>query len=170
MMTMRCTRKLLDLLGREPSEDPPASTTALGDWYANVVPTPAGDLIIFVNERSLLSVALPAEAKDTLIPSFVTRVYNLLLNLRVSIEVARLERDQLRPVTYAKTASRSVLGSMNDIALGYQVEAASALEAGRTPRVSEAELKMSRRFHSPLDHRLPVKVAKSILAEHYGDV
>ena len=170
MMTLRCTRRLLDLLGCPLDEDPPASTTALGDWYANVIPTAAGDLIFFVNERSLLSVALPAEAMETMIPAFVTRVYNLLRNLRVSTDIARRERDELLPVTYATTASRSVLGSMNDIALGYQVEAVSALEAGRTPRISEAELAMSRRLHSPLDRRLPVDVARSILAEHYGGV
>lgn len=170
MMTLRCTRKLLDLLGCPVIEDPPASTTALGDWYANVIPTAAGDLIMFVNERSLLSVALPAEAVDTLIPAFVARVYNLLRHLRVSTEVARRECDALLPVTYAKTASRSVLGSMNDIALGYQAKAVSALEAGRTPRISEAELAMSRRFHSPLDHRLPVDVARSMLTEHHGSV
>ena len=169
MLTIRCTRKLFDFLDREPAEDPPASTTALGDWYANIVPTPAGDLIIFVNERSLLTVALPAEAKDALISSFVTRVYNLLLNIGISMEVARLECDQIRPVTYAKTASRSVLGSMGDIAFGYQVEAGRALEEGRTPRILEAELRMSERPHSPLDQTFPDRTARSILAEHYGD-
>jgi len=170
MMTLRCTRKLLDLLGREAAEDPPASTTALGDWYANVIATPAGELIIFVSEHSLLTVALPVAAMDALIPSLVTRVYNLLLNLGVSLEVARLECDELRPVTYAKTASRSVLGSMNDIAWGYYVAAESAIDEGRTPRISEAELRMSERPHSPLDQTFPDEAARSILAERYGEI
>jgi len=170
MMTLRCTRTLLDLLDREPAEEPPASTTALGDWYANDITTPAGDLVLFVNELSLLSVALPLEAIGGLIPLFVTHVYNLLLNLDVSIEVARLECDQIRPVTFAKTASRTVLGCMNDIALGFYWEAASAIEAGLTPRLTAAELKMSDRILSPLEGRLPLEVARSLLAEQYGDI
>jgi hypothetical protein len=170
MMTLRCTRTLLDLLDREPAEEPPASTTALGDWYANDITTPAGDLIVFVNELSLLSVALPLEAIDGLIPLFVTHVYNLLLNLDISIEVTRLECARIRPVTYAKTASRTVLGCMGDIALGYYMEAETAIEAGVTPRLTEAELKMSRRILSPLEGRLPVEVARSLLAEEYGDI
>ena len=167
MITLRCTRKLLDLLDQVPKDDPPSPTAALGDWYANVIPTLAGDLIIFVNERTFLSVALPVEAIDGLVPRFVTRVYNLLLMIDVPQEVARLERDELRPVTFAKTASRSVLGVMKDVALGYDHAAARFLEDGEVPRIWEAELAMSRRIHSPTDYAFPFKVAKALLADHY---
>ena len=167
MITLRCTRKLLDLLDQVPKDDPPSPTAALGDWYANVIPTLAGDLIMFVNERTFLSVAMPVEAMEDLVPGFVTRVYNLLLMIDVPQDVARRERDELRPVTFAKTASRSVLGVMNDVALGYDHVAAGFLEAGEVPRIWEAELAMSRRIHSPTDHAFPFKVAKALLADHY---
>ena len=61
MITLRCTRKLLKLVGGVTVEDPPAPTSVLGNWYANVIPTVAGELIVFANERTLLSVALPIE-------------------------------------------------------------------------------------------------------------
>lgn len=168
MIALRCTRKLLDLLDQAPTEDPPSATTALGDWYANVIPTVAGDLIIFVNERTFLSVALPVKARDHLVWGFVTRVYNLLLMIGVPREIARLERAELRPVVFGKTASRSVLGTMNDIAFGYQRYAERFLETGGAPQVREAELEMSRRLHSTIDYAFPSDVAKSLLADHYG--
>jgi hypothetical protein len=66
MITLKCTRKLLKLLNVVPTEEPPSPTSALSDWYANVISTAAGELVVFVNERTLLSVALPTEMVDTL--------------------------------------------------------------------------------------------------------
>src|SRR6266849_7469921 len=37
MLTLRCTHKLLTRLKTKPSPTPPASTTKLGDWYANTL-------------------------------------------------------------------------------------------------------------------------------------
>ena len=66
MITLRCTRKLLKLLGGFTTEEHLAPTSSLGDWYANIIPTVAGELIVFVNEQTLLSVALPIEMIDAL--------------------------------------------------------------------------------------------------------
>ena len=79
MLTFRCTRKLLEYLDVDPIEDPSPSTGKLGDWYANLVPTYSGDLILFVNEESLITVAVPTVLADDLILTFRSRVRNLLL-------------------------------------------------------------------------------------------
>ena len=52
MITLRCTKKLLMYLEIDPIDEPSSSTGRLGDWYANLVPTYAGDLIMFVNEKN----------------------------------------------------------------------------------------------------------------------
>ena len=59
MITLRCTHKLRKHLEISPVAQTVPPTAALGDWYANLIPTVAGDLIIFVSEKSLLTVALP---------------------------------------------------------------------------------------------------------------
>jgi hypothetical protein len=57
MVVLRCTRKLLKALNVKPEEALARSTNLLGEWYANLVPTTAGDLVVFANARTLLSVA-----------------------------------------------------------------------------------------------------------------
>ena len=57
MVTLRLTHKLQTLLNIDLTEQLKPTTSKLGDWYANLVPTYSGDLIVFVNEKTLLSVA-----------------------------------------------------------------------------------------------------------------
>jgi len=47
-----------------------ASTTRLGDWYANLVYRPGGQVILFVNERSLLPVLVAASPARSLVTRF----------------------------------------------------------------------------------------------------
>jgi hypothetical protein len=167
MIALKCTRKLLKLLDVVPTEEPPSPTGALGDWYANVIPTAAGELVVFANERTLLSVALPVEMIDALVSAFAARVYNLLMLIDVAEGIALRESAELRQVKFAKTTSRSVLGSMNEISLHYQLTAER--DAASEPlRLSEVELQLSRTLHKPLDHVYPAKVARRLLAEHYN--
>ena len=167
MITLRCTRKLLRLVDRVPTEDPPAPTSALGDWYANVVSTVAGDLIVFANEQTLLSIALPVEMADVLITGFVARYFNLLMTMGIPEDIALLEHDEAQQVTFAKTASRQVLGSLTEIAHYYRLKAKRSLGHG-APSLSETELFLTRFVHRPLDGEYPADVSKRLLAEHYG--
>ena len=62
MFTLRCTRKLLQRV--VPAAAPVIgthSTTALGDWYANLLRVGCGQFVIAMNERSLLVVLMPAK-------------------------------------------------------------------------------------------------------------
>ena len=142
MVTLRCTRKLLKFLATTPVSEPIPPTGRLGDWYANFVPTDAGDLIVFVDEKSLVTVAIPAWEAENLVSQFRARVQNLLAMLGVSIESIRSEISHYQQVQFARTASRSVLGSMNDIAWNYQFMAQGGDENGSLS-LSDAEYELS---------------------------
>jgi hypothetical protein len=64
MLVLRCTQKLLKRIG-PPVVDPPASTTALGDWYAQPLAVGRQRYVLLVSEPrptpngSLLSGAAP---------------------------------------------------------------------------------------------------------------
>jgi hypothetical protein len=167
MVTLKCTRKLLRLLGGVTTGKPPPPTGALGDWYANDIPTAAGELIVFANERTLLSVALPIEMIDTLVSAFAARVYNLLMLIDVTEKIALREIAELRQVEFAKTTNRSVLGSLNEISYHYQL-IAERNAASESLRLSEVELQLSQTLHKPLDYVHPAEAARGLLAEHYG--
>ena len=169
MVTLRCTRKLYKFLEIIPVDAPEPPTGTLGNWYANLVPTYAGDLIVFVNERSLVTVAIPAWEAENLVSLFLARVKNLLRMIGVSQEIIDKEISHYDKVQFAKTASRSVLGSMNDIAWNYQVISEEAEYVTRLS-LSEAEFKLSQMPSGVLKYGLPSDVAKELLAGKHPDI
>ena len=116
MLALRCTAKLLKRLklDKEPLEDPGPSTTALGDWYANVIYMGRQPMVLAVSERSLLSLLMPARDLDQLPGRLIRTLLEKLKRMGVPETTIRQEVSKMDPVIYAKTASRSVLGSMND--------------------------------------------------------
>ena len=80
MVTLRLTHKLQKVLQIDLAEQLQPTTNRLGYWYANFVPTYSGDLIVFVNEKTLLSVAIPIWESDHLLSLFRLRVGNLLVS------------------------------------------------------------------------------------------
>jgi hypothetical protein len=163
MVTIRCTKKLLKYLGVDPIDEPSSSMGRLGDWYANLVSTYAGDLIMFVNEKTLITVAIPTFFTEELISTFRSRVLNLLLMLDVPIQQIEQEINHYHEVEYAKTASRSVLGSMNDIAFNYQYIAERGVDVGPLS-LSDAEYKLSNMPSISRDF-FPADAAKNLLKQ-----
>jgi hypothetical protein len=119
MITLRCTRKLLDRLGIPAAElkVSTAPTNALGDWYVNLLRFGREQVVMATSERSLLTVFLPArEVRHRLVPELLDAVREALRQLDVPDEIASREIAAMQPMAFGVTASRSVLASMNNFA------------------------------------------------------
>ena len=162
MITFRCTKKLRKYLNIVPIENTQPPSAALGDWYANLIPTFAGGLIIFVSEKSLLTVAIPSWESDHLVPLFRIRVANLLFMIGIPLKIIAREVGHLNQVQFSKTASRSILASMNDFAWHYQIMAEESVDEARLS-LSKAEYKMAQMPCGALDYQFPGDVAKELL-------
>ena len=162
MITLQLTRKLHKLLDIDLTEQLKPTTSKLGDWYANLVPTCAGDLIVFANERKLLSVAIPIWESSHLLLLFRLRVGNLLGMIGIQPKAIDDELRHYSQIQFGKTRSRSVLGSMNDFAFHYQVRAKEA-EKKVDLSLSNGEYKLSQMPCKPIDYRAPSDVAKELL-------
>lgn len=114
MLVLRCTRRLATRLGIKLEQTALESTTKLGDWYANVIETPA-ELVVCVNGVSRLAVVIPALDADEVLAQFRARLGGLLLELGVDDAAVHSEVDATEPVVFAPTNDRKVVGSMNDI-------------------------------------------------------
>ena len=167
MFRLRCTRKLLQRIKDEPFEGTVLTTTALGNWYANVIPMPFGELLLFVNERSLLTDAIPGEDVRYILPQLRQRVDNLLKQFNVPNRLVIAEIRNMENIQIAKTKSRSVLGSMNDIALNYQIMVEYD-ETDTIRNLGDLEQKLSSMPHKPLDYGFPVDIALKLLKDEYG--
>ena|SRR5215472_11160417 len=117
MLTIRCTRKLLEGLGAKARRDLMHPTSRLGDWYANVFPTARGTLVICVSERSLLPVFITA-ARDpnSFTGAFQEVVQFVLREIGVASKSVQDEMKESSQIAISATANRQVLGSLNDLA------------------------------------------------------
>lgn len=115
MVVIRCTGRLLKRLGVAPEPEPPASTTRLGDWYANLVNVGRKQFILAVSETTLLPVVMDAAGTSDEFPArLVAAVAKVLAAIGVDHPVLQAEVEAMATATFATTASRRVLGSMND--------------------------------------------------------
>jgi hypothetical protein len=162
MVTLCLTQKLQKLLQIDLAEQLQPTTSRLGDWYANFVPTYSGDLIIFVSEKTLLSVAIPIWESDRFLSLFRLRIENLLGMMGIQPTAIENELSHYDQIQFGKTRSRSVLGSMNDIAFQYQVIAEMA-ENKADLSLSKAEYQMSQMPCKPIGYRVPSDVVKELL-------
>ena len=156
MVTVRCTQKLLRRLPL--TADPPASTTVLGDWYANVLFSRPQQLLLCVSERTLLPIVLPAKELQTLVPRLSLAVGEVLLRLGVSPRLAEIEQDEMRTFTYGRTQNRRVLGSLND----FMFMLAHCLRARPEVSVIEHSLHLAQTPCKPIGHSSPDRVVPEL--------
>jgi len=113
-MVVRGTKKFLDRAGR-PDWSEMQSSCVLGDWYANVWFW-RSQVALFVSERTLLPVIVPLAPASAVIARFPVAFAEVAT--RIGVEPAAVDGETARMTTWtlATTASRSVLGVMNEFA------------------------------------------------------
>ena len=119
VFTLRCTKSLLTRLG-QPVQEPPEPTTILGDWYANTLNVGRQRLVLCTSERTLLTILVPARELIRLPDRLRDAVARMLSRLSVPSSLIDREMFEMRSNELGRTASRQILGSMND--LGYLAE------------------------------------------------
>jgi hypothetical protein len=160
MLTIRCTQKLLRRVGMLPKVETAPPTTVLGDWYANIVFTRPQQLVLCMNERSLLVVLLPAQNFRNAAPQFQEQVSSLLARIGVSADAVAAEKQAMSEVRFGPTANRSVLGCLNEaaFALSYKLETSSGASA------EETEDDFSEVIYSATRYRQPRELALELFA------
>jgi hypothetical protein len=159
LFNLRATAKLLRRLKCAPAAAGEA-TTRLGDWYGNLFSVGRQQFAMFTSERSLLSVVLPAKEIHPLPTALTERLHRLLSDLGVPRALIDDELAQMQPCIITATASRSVLGSMNDFTF------AAKIYLGASPPLSLAEihLRLAETPMKPLGYRYPREVALDLLS------
>jgi len=118
-MLLRGTRKVLKVLGQRPRQVGLSQRDAgLAEWYVNIIEGLGPALFLCTNPATLYTLILPAGDTDDvadLSGRLVSRLARHMIELRIDRTSAEQLIHQLGTVLVAKTASRSVLGSMNDL-------------------------------------------------------
>lgn len=170
MIVLRCTQRLLRAKIK-PVVEPPAPTAALDEWYANVVSLPfrGRTLMAFVHSGTLLSVLAPGRVLGTTVPVFQQRLPPLLSRLDLPQPWVDAQAAALSTVCFARTASRSVLGSMNEIAEQIHAEAEWARSFDRLD-LDQLEDRLAGVIFGTLGYQCPRdvldKLARTAMREH----
>jgi len=116
MYTLRCTRKLLRRTDETPTSEAVSPTTVLGDWYANLLYLRPQQLVLAMNERTLLCALVTASPAATVAERLRVEVGGLLRDIGVPATKVEGELAAMVHVAIGTTASRAVIGCMNDAA------------------------------------------------------
>ena len=163
MLTIRATARLLKRANIQPDPAPPTSTGRLGDWYANLLILRPTQLVLCVSGRTLLPVLVPAKDIAGLPQRLASGAGEVLRALGVAEGDVRQELEHMRDVRFAKTASRQILGSMNDFA--FMLEMGMKLEADTGPRLLlEEALQLARAPCSPIAMDSPKKATCALFS------
>jgi len=131
MVTIRCTAKLLKELDTKPASVP-AQLPGLSDWHANLLRVDRKKCVLFTNDLTLYSFLIHKE-KKTLSAGFGEQfrlgLFKSLMSDGLNDSQVKRMLDSQDSIVVAKTNSRSVLGSMNDLAfqIKYMVQAKGGL-------------------------------------------
>jgi|GEM_PF-647892 len=117
MLLLCCTKKLRDYWRIKVDREDVSSTTVLGDWYANIVETHKGAVILCVNEYTRMSIVCQlSQNPAAFLAEFSIRMAILLKSMDIPDERIAQELKEMQEVVFRKTNSRSTLGTMNDFA------------------------------------------------------
>jgi len=116
MLLIRCTQKLLKELGEKPEEQVHVMPGL--SWHANLLRYGRRKCLLFTHDQTLFSVFLPAVTKADyphLAEMFGQRLFRAMRLFDFRQQQIETMLEPVRELRFAKTNSRSVLGSMNDM-------------------------------------------------------
>jgi hypothetical protein len=115
VLIVRATKKLLDRVGPPTLGEGECGTTLLGPWYATALFWKP-QVVLLVNEATLLAVLMPLAPAATVLARMGEQIGDVLAGYGAPAAVLAEERRRMRECRIAKTASRSVVGVMNEFA------------------------------------------------------
>jgi hypothetical protein len=152
MVVLRCTRQLLLRLKQFDDLAVVRSTTRLGDWYGNILRMGRRHALILVSERSRLPILIPIREANRLRSAFPDAVCRVLLALGVPAADVEEELARMSQIAYARTQSRSLLGTLNDMSFGARVY----FSTDRDAPLEEVALWLAKTPILPLDGASPI--------------
>jgi len=156
MFTLRCTQKLLDRIRPVP-ELPAPPTTKLGDWYCNLLDVRPGPLVLCMSEHTFLCTLIPLDYFKRRPDVMADCVALLLQRHGIPSAAVEAERVEMGRFQYGKTASRRVLGCLNDA-----LYIASA-EFQTADRIVTIEDVLAKNIYTANKYKDPVTAARVVL-------
>ncbi len=165
MQLIRCTMKLQKEMGLKHSDlsTEESHFSYLGPWHANLIYMNRRKCVLFANDKTLFNFIVPDVSRATI--RELDRLFRSYLSCVLADE-GLSEADRARilseydQIGFANTNSKSVLGSMNDLAFHYMH---NILEAGgvHSPAVPGIIRQLNRMPMSAIKEVFPIEALKA---------
>ncbi|APG26372.1 hypothetical protein A7E75_13745 [Syntrophotalea acetylenica] len=165
MIAIQCTQKILKEVGQE-FQGAIIPTVPLGCWHANLLILDRRKCVLFTNDKTRYSFLVPGLKKPDfkmLDEIFRQGLFRNLIRDGFSQEAIEKVLDEIREVVFTRTSSRSVLGTMNDMA---NIIKWTVLDEGGMLNVDVVEMnsKLNRMPLGPLDYKFAIDQVREALA------
>ncbi len=166
MQLIRCTKKLQKEMGLKKSDMSEAEPkeSYLGSWHANLIYIDRKKCLLFVNDKTLFNFIVPdisrAQIKEL---SNIFRV-NLECVLAAEDVPKRAKRkimSEYESIQYTNTNSKSILGSMNDLAFHYKylIQSEGGVQSYAVPSIIK---KLNNMPMGALEYVFPIDALKVV--------
>jgi hypothetical protein len=168
VIKLKCTKKLLSRLGEIPSDIPSDSSQVLGDWVGNIIPIMGGELLIFLNERSLLTIVIERSAISDLRTAFRNQVIQLLEYLEIPEAYIQEVKSEMSMVSIVRTDGRRMLALLRDASYYFQ-NAVDFIPPDRIRNKIEMEMHMADWLYGPPPYQRPIDLLSELVQEFGGE-
>jgi len=170
MRIIYCTRKLLKELDVPLIETDKISqhTEGLGNWYANLLRIDRRKCLLFTNEKTLYTFLIPKVKKENLKNIIDEFLFNLNMNLQAEgfpLEVITKVMQEYTDIGVAKTASRKVLGSINEFAFEYGYLINHRYEGIEKVRILAVNKEVNRTIMKGIKYLHPIEALNKVLQD-----
>jgi hypothetical protein len=166
MGIIRCTAKLLTELKTKPMNGP-SQSYAWCDWHANLLWLDRKKCLLFTNNQTLYSFFLPSMKKPILEnfeKVFRLGLFKSLMTEGFAEPQVEYVLSEHQHIVIAKTNSRSILGSMNDLAFQIKsmIYATGGLANADLPEINK---QLNRTPMSAIKYKVSIDELKRLLAD-----
>lgn len=170
MQIIRCTAKLRKEMGIKDSNLFCGDVVhgVLGPWHANLIYINRQKCVLFVNDTTLFNFIVPdvkrAEIRD-LHRLFLGFLHPVLAQEGFSQSQRKVLASEYAEVVYGATSSKSVLGSMNELAFNYKhwIALTNGLHSAEIPEI------ISKMNHMPmgaLKYAYPIDALRQLISRN----
>jgi hypothetical protein len=126
MIVLKYTKKLIKALGKNAdkifsSASDKKDASVLGEWSANLVKYAGIRFILFVNDKTLLTIFLVFKPKENILERFQQALLKELLRLDIPSDRATEETLKFSGFSLEKNTDKSMTSYMNQLSFDYQV-------------------------------------------------
>lgn len=159
MLSFHVTSKVSNRLKQPLDQIPSHAINLLGGWYVNLLIVHRQHILLLVSDRTLLPILMPAKNLALFPKQFPAALGAVLSAMTIPPDKILAELQEMTEWRFAKTASRQILGSMNDFAkmLAVNIEDGAPL--------MQQTLRLARCPCGPIGMDSPLKATAAIFGE-----